>query len=132
MSSPLYTGIMRLKVKDIPALRDKIALEQGGKCWICKIDLSTVTACLDHDHSPHSGRCRSVLCSNCNGLEGRFFRLARRGKRERTEMDFVKSIVAYWEHHAQNPRAEIHPSHRTPDEKRIARNKKARERRKRS
>ena len=123
---------MRLKPKDIPLLRDKLAKEQGGKCWICQIDLSTVTACLDHDHSPLSGRCRSTLCSNCNGLEGRVFNLARRGKRQRTEMDFVKSIVAYWEFHSKNPSQEIHPSHRTPEEKRIARNKKARERRKRS
>lgn len=121
---------MRLKPKDIPLLRDKLAKEQGGKCWICQIELSKVVPTLDHSHQ--TGFCRSTLCQNCNGLEGRVFNLARRGKRQRTEMDFVKSIVAYWEYHAQNPRAEIHPSHRTPEEKRIARNKKARERRKRS
>jgi hypothetical protein len=126
----LYGGIMRLKLKDIPAFRDKLAQEQGWKCWICSIDLSSVTACLDHDHSAESGRCRSVLCANCNGLEGRIFNLARRGKRKGTETSFVKSILDYWEYHAKNPRQEIHPSHRTQDEKRIARNKKARERRK--
>lgn len=122
---------MRLKTKDIPILREKIAISQDGKCWICKIDLRCVTACLDHDHAIGSGRIRSVLCGNCNGLEGRVFGLARRGKRQRTEVDFVKSIVAYWEYHAQNPRAEIHPNHKTADEKRLRRNKKARERRKR-
>jgi hypothetical protein len=44
-------------------------------------------------------------------------------------MEFVKAIVAYWERHALTPRQEIHPTHRTPDEKRLARNAKARKRR---
>jgi hypothetical protein len=123
---------MKLKPKDIPVLRDKLAKEQGNKCKLCDVDLSSVIACLDHDHSAHSGRVRSVLCANCNGLEGRLFNLARRGKRQRTEMDFVKSIVSYWEYHAKNPRAEIHPNHKTADEKRLRRNKKARERRRKN
>jgi hypothetical protein len=121
---------MRLKPKDIPLLRDKLAKEQGNKCKLCGVDLSSVVACLDHSHQ--SGRCRSTLCVNCNGLEGRIFNLARRGKRKGTETSFVKSILDYWEYHANNPRQEIHPSHKSPDEKRIARNKKARERRRKN
>lgn len=118
---------MRLKTKDIPILRDKIAISQDGKCWICRIDLRCVTPALDHDHK--TGLIRSVLCTNCNAMEGKLFNVARRGKRQRTEMEFVKSIVAYWEHHAQNPRQEFHPNHKTADEKRLRRNKKARDRR---
>lgn len=121
---------MRLKVKDIPVIRDKIAIEQNGKCWICKIDLRCVTACLDHDHK--SGLIRGVLCTNCNAMEGKIFNVSRRGKRQRTEAEFLKSILDYWEFSATSPRAEFHPSHRTKDEKRIARNKKARERRNKS
>ena len=119
---------MKLKNSEIPAFRDKLAKEQNGMCWICSVDLCSVTATLDHSHQ--SGRCRSTLCANCNGLEGRIFNLARRGKRKRTEMEFLKSILDYWDYHAKNPRQEIHPSHRTLDEKRLARNKKARDRRK--
>lgn len=121
---------MRIKVKDIPALRDAIAIEQEYKCWLCKIDLRTVTACLDHDHE--SGRIRGVLCQNCNGIEGKITNLARRAKRNRTKNDFIASVLMYWNLYTQAQRDEIHPTHKTPDEKRLRRNKKARERRKKS
>jgi 5-methylcytosine-specific restriction endonuclease McrA len=75
---------MKLKVKDIPVLRDRLIKEQDGKCLLCAIDLSTVVACLDHDHE--TGLIRGVLCQNCNGIEGKITNLARRAKRNsRTE-----------------------------------------------
>jgi hypothetical protein len=118
----------RLKAKDIDSLRRKISLEQNNKCWICEIDLSSVKACLDHDH--FTGRIRSVLCQNCNGIEGKIKNLSNRGKRDKTRYDFVNKILSYWNFHSAHQREEIHPSHRTEDEKRLIRNKKARLRRK--
>lgn len=119
---------MRLKVKDIPALRAAIALDQNGKCWICSIDLGgEIKACLDHDHK--TGLIRGVLCGNCNGIEGKINNLANRARRGKDKRDFIGRVVEYWEFFAANPRKEIHPTHRTPDEKRIRRNKKAKERR---
>lgn len=118
---------MRMKAKDIPVLREKIIFQQGGKCCICKIDLRCVTPCLDHDHK--SGLIRGVLCTNCNAMEGKIFNVSRRGKRQRTEAEFLKSILEYWEFSNDYPRTEFHPSHRTKDEKRVARNKKAKDRR---
>lgn len=119
---------MKLKIKDIPNLRTAIALEQENKCWLCKIDLRTVTACLDHDHE--SGFIRGVLCQNCNGIEGKINNLARRAKRERTKAEFLKSILNYWDCYSIAPRHQIHPTHKTADEKRLRRNQKAKERRK--
>ena len=119
---------MRLKAKDIPALRAAIALDQNGKCWICSIDLGgEIKACLDHDHK--TGRVRGVLCGNCNGIEGKVNNLSNRGKRDLTKMEFLDRIMAYWSLHNACPRHEIHPTHKTADEKRIRRNKKAKERR---
>lgn len=117
----------RIKVKDIPALRDRITAEQNGLCWICEIQLSEVKACLDHDHE--TGRIRGVLCQNCNGIEGKVRNLANRGKRERTRYDFITKILSYWNHNSSVQRDEFHPMHRTDDEKRLRRNKKARLRR---
>lgn len=119
---------MRIKNKDIPVLRDKIIEEQGGKCELCNIDLTTVVPCLDHDHE--TGFIRGVLCGNCNGIEGKIHNLTRRAKRDKTKYQFVERLLWYWNFHSFNPRNEIHPTHKTPDEKRLRRNKKARERRK--
>jgi len=119
---------MRIKNKDIPALRDKIMQEQENQCWLCKIDLRTVVPCLDHDHE--TGRIRGVLCQNCNGIEGKIANLARRAKRNRTRYDYIVSILGYWNMHSAIQRPEIHPTHKTTDEKRLRRNKKAREKRK--
>ena len=119
---------MRLKLKDIPDLRNKIAKEQGNKCWLCDIDLAMVIPCLDHNHE--TGHIRGVLCGNCNGIEGKIHNLARRAKREKTKYDFVSKVLSYWNHFSACQRKEIHPTHLTDDEKRLRRNKKARNRRK--
>lgn len=124
LSSPF---IMRLKIKDIPILREKIAEEQGYLCKICSIDLKEATACLDHDHT--TGAIRGVLCNNCNGIEGKIHNLARRAKRDNNVVYVLLSILNYWEIFNKSPRPELHPSHKTKDEKRATRNKKAKLRR---
>jgi hypothetical protein len=46
--------------------------------------------------------------------------------------DFVNKVLSYWNHFSACQRKEIHPTHKTPDEKRLRRNKKARDRRNKS
>lgn len=121
---------MRIKISDIPALREKIIAEQAGKCCLCDIDLKLVVPCLDHDHE--TGFIRGVLCGNCNGIEGKIHNLVRRAKRQKSKQIYLLNINAYWTKHFLNPRTEIHPTHKTSDEKRLRRNKKARERRKKT
>ena len=121
---------MKLRSDEIPTLRDKLIKEQGYRCRLCEVDLNSVVPCLDHDHI--TGRIRSVLCNNCNGIEGKIFNLARRAKRNSSVIDFISQIKNYWITFTDNPREEIHPLHKTKDEKRIARNKKARLRRKKN
>lgn len=119
---------MRLKAKDIAPLRDTIRKVQENLCQICDIELTgDIKACLDHDHK--TGHIRGVLCQNCNGIEGKINNLANRGRRQMTKMEFLDEIMAYWSYFNVYPRTEIHPTHKTPDEKRIRRNKKAKERR---
>lgn len=116
----------KLKLSEIPIFREEIASVQGNLCAICQTKLEE--KCLDHDH--RTGLIRSVLCRNCNGIEGKIFNLCRRGKRNRTEKDYLIDILTYWTFHAENPRAIMHPNHKTADEKRLLRNKRARNRRK--
>lgn len=101
---------------------------QGNECGICSISfdkIPTRDVCVDHDHT--QGHIRSALCRNCNGIEGKIHNLARRGARGRGATDFLQRIQAYWERFAQTTDKSIyHPSHKSDDEKRLARNKKAR------
>jgi predicted amidophosphoribosyltransferase len=118
---------MRLKHTQIPAVRDMLIRSQDNRCALCSINLSGVMPCLDHDHT--TGRIRSVLCQNCNGIEGKIHNLCRRAKRERSTEQFLVSILEYWKAHREAPTDLLHPTHRTEDEKRVRRNKKARLRR---
>lgn len=122
----------RLKPKEIAEHKKKLVAQQGGKCGLCGIDLSTVPTrdiCLDHDHK--NGHVRAALCRNCNGIEGKIYNLANRGKRGHTLPRFVELLLAYWDRHNPEGRTDLvyHPNHRTDDEKRVERNRKARLRR---
>jgi hypothetical protein len=117
--------LKRLKQSMLSDYRKSVAEMQGGLCAICRHKMEEV--CLDHDHK--TGEIRSALCRNCNGIEGKIFNLCRRGKRDKTPMEYLVEILDYWKFWADNPRHVLHPKHRTDEEKRIKRNKKARERR---
>lgn len=119
----------RLKTTQIATHKKELLKKQDFKCGLCRIDLSdfpTRDLCLDHDHK--LGHVRSVLCRNCNGIEGKIYNLANRGKREKTPKWFLKRVVDYWSTHADPVLSEavFHPNHKTEDEKRLLRNKKAR------
>ena len=119
--------MIKIKKKEIPVIRQRIAQEQGNKCALCDISLHGVVSCLDHNHK--TGRIRAVLCLNCNGIEGKIFNLARRAKRQSDEPTFVSNVLKYWEYWKVNESSVVHPNHKTQDEKRIAKNKKAKKKR---
>lgn len=60
--------LVQLKQADIKTLRDKLLIDQGGICPICKKEIKS-KAVLDHQHKKRikgSGLVRGVLCLNCN------------------------------------------------------------------
>lgn len=119
----------RIKQAEIPTVKKAILDKQKGKCAICEKDLTEEplrNVCLDHDHI--RGHIRMVLCRNCNGIEGKIFNLARRGKRGNTESWFLGKLGRYWKVTEVDIWGLTHPTHKTEDEKRLLRNKKARER----
>lgn len=76
-----------------------------------------------------TGNIREVLCRNCNGIEGKIFNLANRAKRDGTPAWWLKRLLDYWIKHLEEPSGVYHPTHKTTDEKRLARNAKARKKR---
>lgn len=57
-------------------------------------------------------------------------RLLVRGKAGNTLAEYGERLLSYWEYWAENSREIFHPTHRTDDEKRLLRNKRARLKRK--
>lgn len=120
----------RIKTKDIPDVKQDLLEKQNYLCGICGNDLSGYQGrdiCLDHCHT--TGHIRGVLCRNCNGVEGKVYKLANRAKQGHAILVWLKRMIKYVEKHQKTPSGIIHPTHKTEDEKRLLRNKKARERR---
>lgn len=118
--------MQKLQHSMVAPARANLLAKQKGLCAICGINIvkEGKQAVLDHDHE--SGVCRGVLCNNCNGLEGKVKNLATRAKREGTFLEWLLKLIAYLQHHAVPRTNMIHPTHKSAEEKRVLRNKKAR------
>ena len=124
---------MRVKLKhaQIAPARDKLVSQQGGLCPLCGAAMGKAASkknpALDHDHI--TGIIRDALCINCNGLEGKIWNLLRRMKRGGAR-EVLVNLQAYYERHDKRPHGEvIHPTHKTEAEKRLLKNKRARDKR---
>lgn len=126
---------MKLKQTDIPSVRMQIQVKQGNKCALCKANFGDgklvgkkivpkYTPVLDHNHD--NGALRGVLCNNCNGMEGKIKNRVRRAKRDLTDIQWLENLLNYWRLHETPQSAHIYPTHKTEDDKRLDRNKKAR------
>lgn len=126
-------GHYRIKPLDLKLVRAALLKEQDNLCPLCERDLSYIKPqqrCVDHDHSkegPSAGAIRGVLCSNCNGNEGRIRTRVLCAKGHLSELEWLENLVAYLRKHETNQTGLIHHTHKTPNEERILKNKKARE-----
>ena len=121
----------RLKTTEVSQARDILLKKQDYICPLCNGLMKTLKdkrPVLDHDHN--TGFLRDVLCLNCNGIEGKVFNLARRARNGMTEREWLGRLLAYWMRHEKPQHGGVwHPKHKTPAEKRLALNKKARDQR---
>ncbi len=104
-------------------------VKQGGKCPLCNERLVGPKAkkpALDHCHV--RGHVRDVLCIWCNGREGKVFNLARTAQKD-DPVGWIRRLADYLEKHQVSQHGIMHPTHKTEVEKRLERNKKARDKR---
>jgi len=123
-------AVRKLKHAEIKPLREELLKKQGGCCAICTKKIRPDEAVLDHCH--RTGHIRDVLCRNCNGIEGKIFNLATRAKRQWTERAILDRFKGYWEKHERTTHfglTDLHPTHKTDEEKRVRKNALARARR---
>lgn len=116
---------MRLTAASLSKWRADTLAKQGGNCALCGEPIQAGEAVGDHEHS--SGVMRGVLHRGCNAMLGHL-----ENNRPRHKLTsivrftrFLSNVVPYLS--AKRPDdTPLYPSHRTPDQKRELRNKRAR------
>lgn len=115
---------IRLTQAATKAYREAKLKEQGGRCALTGYTISAAEAVLDHDHA--TGHVRGVLHRGANSLLGKIENNYRRyGVSLPMLRSMAPAVAAYIE---KDYSANVfYPTHRTEDEKRELRNKRARE-----
>lgn len=113
----------KLKTAEVKPVRETLRIEQGHRCALCKLLLQADDAVLDHDHD--TGAVRATLHRSCNALLGKVENNYRRYGVQNLAA-WAHGMPAYLTHHAVNRTGLLHPTHKTEDEKRLARNARAR------
>jgi len=98
--------------------------QQGNECPLCKQQMNEDTV-VDHDHA--SGDVRAVLCRWCNSCLGKIENWSNRVGRGIVPLQFLANTVEYLRFHTAYPSNLKYPTHKTEDEKRLLRNKRARQ-----
>lgn len=86
-------------------------------CPLCGVSLMALPSrsrCLDHDHrktTENAGGIRGVLCSNCNGMEGKIHNSSVRASRGMAREQWVENLLTYWKKHKTNQTGLVHPLH---------------------
>lgn len=114
---------MRLKHSQVKDVRDQRWLKAGKKCELCGLPLAQADAVLDHCHK--HGWVRGSIHRGCNSLLGKLENNAGRYG-VKNLIAFAFGAATYLQRNSVFHSGLFHPLHKTEDEKRLARNAKAR------
>lgn len=115
--------MQRLKASEIPGCRNEFLAKQDGRCGLCgERFVPGEVVVLDHDHK--TGYVRGALHRGCNAALGHIENnRARNGLLGGRLGRMLGGVMAYLhQDHSVNP---LHPTHKTPEEKRVRINKRA-------
>lgn len=111
------------------AFAARMLLQQGGVCPLCgkEIDLKIKgEGVIDHDHD--TGQIRGILHRSCNAAEGKISNAAARwGAKSASYAAIIPYLESVVEYLRKPPSNFVYPLHKTADEKKDDRNRKARE-----
>ena len=114
----------KLKPKDIKATREQILLEQHGLCAICNEQVLQEQAVLDHCHK--TGYIRAVLHRGCNAYIGH---MENNMARNLISPNRLAKILTNFEMYINTHRLLVHPTHKTPEERKARAKKRAKAKR---
>lgn len=115
---------MKAKPKDIPELRQQYLKEQSGLCALCHELINEGEAVMDHCHK--TGLLRSVLHRGCNAYIGS---MENGLARNRITPSRLLNILNNFTHYVQAHKPILHPTHKTPEERKLAAKARAKKRR---
>lgn len=118
----------KIKASDLAAWRRAQWEKQDGKCALSGLPVAYENCVVDHCHT--TGQIRGVLDRGVNSMLGKIEnhrKLAKLTDPQRLAR-MLGGVVRYINAHYDYPKA-MYPTHRTPDEKRIRANAKARAKR---
>lgn len=116
---------MRIKHSEIAEYRSRILEEQGHNCALCLEIIAPSEAVLDHDHK--TGYIRGTLHRGCNAFLGK---IERSLKINKISSERLSNILKNTEFYMNTHRLLVHPTHKTPEERLIARRLRASKQRK--
>jgi hypothetical protein len=118
--------MQKLTATQVPVIVKQLVAKQGNKCAICGHHFTVRDgAVLDHDHD--TGFIRGAIHRSCNQAEGKVKVVGQRGHKGVSSYDYIIGLGKYLEHHKVPKYNFIYPTHKTDDELRVIKNRKARE-----
>ncbi len=121
--------MQRLKASEVASVRQQLYTQQGSKCKLCGQPIETAEQVLDHCHT--TGEVRGVLHRGCNAMLGHLENNLPRHRLTdvRRLAGFLANVIPYLALNLGPRSGLLYPTHKTEDEKRLLRNKRARQRR---
>lgn len=110
----------KLKSVEIKDIKEILLRDQGGICEICKQPLildSGLGSQAVADHCHKTGSMRGVIHRGCNVLLAKVEKGARHGVKD--VLGFALGVGLYMQRHSKDQYGLLHPSFRTPTEKKI-------------
>ena len=117
--------MLKLKASELAEFRRNQLLVQGGRCALCLRPItSEAEAVADHCHT--TGEIRGIIHRGCNSMLGKFENHMRIAKLTTVQSAhaWATGLVPYL--HRREYTGAVYPTHKTAEEKRLARNAKAR------
>lgn len=117
------TLVNRLKQQELAAYRARAVLDQAGVCPLCGQHLALKDAVLDHRHK--DGWIRKAIHRGCNLFLGK---IENNIVRNRISDQQLTAILQNYQTYVNDTTDILHPRYRTPEEKRIRAQKRAKKR----